>query len=133
MSEPAKLPTHKEFIETCVRQMDEYAQRIWEEVGGTGPVPKAKLFFGSTKTGFRTDEKPTYEELVGALDEALEILANEVPASAFECSTGPDADGGDANAAMLGAMLRRLQRVRERAFGIEGPASKVARALGESP
>ena len=85
--------------------------------------------------GFRTDqtEPPSYEELVGALDEALEIIAHEVPVSAFQYTTGPDADGDDANAAMLGAMVRRLQLVRERALGIVGLATKVARALGEAP
>jgi len=34
---------------------------------------------------------------------------------------------------MLGARVRRLQRVRERALGIVGLATKVARALGEAP
>ena len=121
----------EEFVKTCAKQANEYVQRMWEQSGGAGPAPTARVFVG-TKTGFRT-EPPSYEELVGALDEALEIIAHEVPASAFQCSTGPDADGDDANAAMLGAMVRRLQRVRERALGIEGPATKVTRALGESP
>ena len=124
----------EEFVKTCAKQANEYVQRMWERSGGAGPAPTAMtaMVFVGTKTGFRT-EPPSYEELVGALDEALEIIAHEVPASAFQCSTGPDADGDDAYAAMLGAMVRRLQRVRERALGIEGPATKVTRALGESP
>ena len=56
-------------------------------------------------------------EIIAALHFTLAVIENEVPAKAFAYTTGPDADGDDANAAYLVrnigeviALLKKLVR-----------------------
>jgi hypothetical protein len=77
------------------------------------------------------EKEPTKETLTKALEDALYIIERCVDPAMFRVNTGPDADGDDANAAALIGLLRSLNVTLEAAQGKDGPATKVAKALGE--
>ena len=54
------------------------------------------------------------EELRAALDVALTVIEHEVPPEAFQCSSGPDAGGDDANGATLGAYMHDTRALLDR-------------------